>query len=239
MTTNIMPELVTETEHEAGDAALAIDPEVMAERSRQAAFRLRELAAEVREQFAILGQAYTFSKTVRPMSKRYQWRDAASLDTAGRPEEQRMAARWSNERRAIEQDMGVPPLAFNPKSILTAYGAWKAKKGKRKRSGGESQDLLARLPSLYVVDEVDFEHRDLGAKTLAAVKKAVKEVTGEQADWRMVMAAAALAQDAQVREAATNSNMDASTAADMVDVGMAVDSQQRRRAYEQDGHNDF
>ena len=210
------------------------DPEAVAVTVREAVARLRVLAIEVRDLYAVIGDGYKFSKTLKPMAKRYAWREEADLTSAGRDEELRMAARWASEREQIESERTIPPLSWSPRAILSAYEAWKTKQGKRKRkSGVEIRQTWDRLPPMYAIDEVEHAHPDLAKGALLAARKSAKAASGGAVDRRLVIAALQSAMDQEARAFAT----DISMSGGHVNVGRAVAIQQgdRRRAYEHDG----
>ena len=214
------------------------DPADVAAKVKAAAARLRELAQEARDLYAVVGDGYAFSKTIRPMSKRYEWREAAGMNTLGRDEELRFAARWAEERAQIEGNMTVPALAWNPRAVLTAYGTWERKKGKRSRKPKlEIQESLERIPNLYVQDEVEHAHPELATAALAAAKKWAKTANGGKPDPRLTIAALNAAVERQIKEFATELNLEGAS----INVGRAVEAEQgrRRAAYVQDGDDDF
>lgn len=211
------------------------DPQEVAKNVQAAIVRLKGLAAEARELYAVVGDGYAFSKSIRPMARRYEWREAAGMGVFGKDEELRFAARWAGERATIEKDMGVPAMAWSPRAILTAYGSWQAKRGKRRRKL-EIHDHIDRIPRLYVLDEVEREHPGLATTAIAAARKAASAANGGVPDFRLMIAAFQSAMDQTIREYATSINMDGGT----VDVGGEVKrhSAAQRRAYQQDGDED-
>lgn len=209
------------------------DPEVVAERTRAAAKRLQQLAVEAREMYAVVGEGYRFSKTLKPMARRYAWREAAGLESVGKDEELRFAARWAAERKEIERAMTLPPLTWNPRSILSSYGRWKDRQGRRPKKALEIQDLTENLPRFYVLDEVEREHRDLGDAAVAAARKAARSANEGARDPRLEIAALQMALDRVIREYATDLNM--SGAKINVDRQVELEQGARKRAYEHDG----
>lgn len=223
---------VTQPDWDEGEPGQPSDPAAIAAKTKDAAARLRVLAAEARDLYAVIGESYKFSKTLKPMAKRYAWREEAGLTSVGKDEELRFAARWADERAQIEGEMDVPPLAWSPRAILSAYGTWQAKRGKRKRKL-EIQETWEKLPTLYVLDEVEREHPDLANATLLAARKSSTSANGGAVDHRLMIAALQSAMDRAVREYATEVNMSGGK----VNVARAVEIEQgaRRRAYEHDG----
>lgn len=226
-------------EWESEDLERPRDPAVVAAKVKAAAARLRELALEAWDLYAVVGDGYALSKTIKPMSKRYEWREAAGFNAVGRDEELRFAARWAEDRAKIEADMKIPALAWSPRAILSAYGTWERRNGKRSRTPKlEIQVALEQIPRLYVQDEVEREHPDLSAAALVAARKWAAKANGGRPDPRLTIAALLAAVDRQIKEFATDLNMDGQ--AD-VNVGRAVKSEQgrRRQSYVQDGDDEF
>lgn len=226
-------------EWDSGDLDQPRDPAEVAGKVKAAAARLRELAKEARDLYAVVGDGYAFSKTIKPMSKRYDWREAAGFNSIGRDEELRFAARWADERAKIEADMQVPSLAWNPRAILTAYGAWERKKGKRSRKPKlEIQEAFERVPNLYIQDEVERAHPDLSGAALGAARNWATKANGGKPDPRLTIAALYAAADRQLKEFATELNMDGEAT---INVGRAVEHEQdrRRQPYVQDGDDEF
>ncbi|CAN7610619.1 hypothetical protein LJR130_004534 [Variovorax sp. LjRoot130] len=186
----------------------AIDPHALAETTRAAAERLREIAAEARELFDVVGKGYTYSKGILPIPKRYEWREKAGLPLLGDNDDQRMAARWTAGRAEIESKMGVAPMMFSPRSLLSAYGAWQKRKGKRiSPAKREWTETLAELPELYDLKEVEQSHAALFGKVMAETTKATSKVNKGTPDWRLELAVLKGAYHQVLRRAAVEHNM--------------------------------